>query len=128
MNTNDPSFRAAEGCGNLTGEALERHLFVCAACRGQNRLAPAWDALRGDRREKLEPADDRFVARVVLAVRRDARRRRLQRWLLAAAAVLLFFFAAGANSRGPSAPPPSTEEAAASLATPSSALEGLLPE
>lgn len=122
--------RPVSGCRGLTGEALERHLFVCADCRGQVRLSAAWDALRehgGEGGGATEAADERFVRRVLGELRRDGSRRRLRRLLLAAAAVLLFFFAAGANSRDRAAPASSVEEAYASLASPS-ALEGLLPE
>jgi predicted anti-sigma-YlaC factor YlaD len=116
-------------CGQLTGAALERHLFACADCRGRMRLLAAWDVLREEvpSVDGVAPSDERFVARVLEAVRRDGSRQRRRRLWLAAAAVLLFFFAAGASSHSRPAGPSSTEEAYASLAT-TSALEELLPE
>ncbi|MGE5275366.1 MAG: hypothetical protein ACM3SU_00080 [Acidobacteriota bacterium] len=128
MKAMDPA-SGRSGCEGLTGEALERHFFACADCRGQTRLAAAWEALReeppGDGTDAA--GQERFVEGVLAAVRRDGSRRRLRRLWLAAAAVLLFFFAAGANFADRAAAPPSPEEEYAGLAAPS-ALEGLLPE
>ena len=128
MKSIDPA-GGGSGCEQLTGEALERHLFVCADCRRRARLAAAWDALREDRpdEETDASAEERFVAGVLAAVRRDGSRRRLRRLWLAAAAVLLFFFAAGANFADRPAAPASPEEEYAGLTAPS-ALDGLLPE
>jgi len=129
MKTNDRATPPGPACAGLTGEALERHIFQCPSCRGQGRMSSAWEALRGDRGSDPLPAvDERFVKRVLGAVRQDASLRRRRRWLLAAAAVLLFFFAAGANSRSASAAPSTPEEIYAGVTTPSAALEGLLPE
>lgn len=129
MKTTDRATPPGAACGGLTGEALERHLFQCPSCRGQGRMSSAWEALRGDRGgDPLPAVDERFVAKVLGAVRKDASRQRRRRWLLAAAAVLLFFFAAGANSRSRSAAPSTPEDVYAGLTTPSPALEGLLPE
>jgi len=116
-------------CEGLSGEELERHLFVCADCRGRVRLATAWDALKevGPSDADASTADERFVGHVREAVRREGIRRHRTRLLLAAAAVLLFFFAAGVSSRGRPAASSGNEEIEASLATPA-ALEGLLPE
>ncbi|HTO86019.1 MAG TPA: hypothetical protein VMR54_00630 [Thermoanaerobaculia bacterium] len=116
-------------CDGLSGEELERHLFLCADCRGRVRLATAWDALKedGPADAGAAPPDERFVARVREAVRTDGLRRHRMRLLLAAAAVLLFFFAAGVSSRGRPAATSGNEEIEASLATPA-ALEGLLPD
>jgi len=130
MKPTDPAPRRPSDCEGLTGEALERHLFVCADCRPRVRLSTAWDALREQRSEDGEPmaaAGEQFVARVLAALRRDGSRRRRRRLLLYAAAVLLFFFAAGANSRDRAPAPSSAEETYAGLASPS-ALDGLLPE
>jgi hypothetical protein len=129
MSRIDATTKTDCGGAGLSGEALERHLFLCEECRGGMRLSAAWEALKGERAEgELPPAGDAFHARVRAAIARDASRRRRRRWLLAAAAVLLFFFAAGANSRDRTAPSPSAEEDYASLSSPSSTLEGLLPE
>jgi hypothetical protein len=128
MKSIDPG-RGGSDCERLTGEALERHLFACADCRGRARLAAVWDTLRDERPADATdaPAEERFVAGVLAAVRRDGSRRRRQRLWLAAAAVLLFFFAAGANLADRSAAPASPEEEYAGLTAPS-ALDGLLPE
>jgi hypothetical protein len=129
MKGTDLEARRGAGCQKLTGEALERHLFLCADCRGNVRLSTAWDTLRGDRGDgPPPPASEAFVSRVLQARRGDAWRQRRRRLLLAAAAVLLFFFAAGANSRNRETAPSSAEDVYASLTTPSSALEGLLPD
>ncbi len=114
-------------CNRLSGEELERHLFLCADCRGRVRLATAWDALKEDGPAGASPPDEHFVARVREGIRADGLRRRRTRLLLAAAAVLLFFFAAGVSSRGRPAATSGNEEIEASLATPA-ALEGLLPD
>ena len=128
MTTDDRAASARTACRGLTGEALERHLFLCADCRAEVRLAAVWDFLRKEPVDAAAPpATPRFVASVRDAVRRDAARMRRRRLLLAAAAVLLFFFAAGANSR-PSPAPSNGEEAYAGLAVPSTVLEDLLPE
>ena len=118
--------RDRAACQGLTGEALERHLFLCADCRADVRLSAAWDALRLLPGEGVAPP--RFTEGVLEAVRTEAAWTRRRRLLLAAAAVLLFFFAAGANSRSPAPVPSTAEEVYAGLATPSSALEALLPE
>lgn len=126
----DSAPRRESDCDGLTGEALERHLFACADCRGRVRLSAAWDALReepGEDGDPMSAGDGRFVARVLATLRRDASRRLRRRLLLYAAAVLLFFFAAGANSRDRAAAPSSAEEAYSGLASPP-ALDGLLPE
>ena len=128
MKSIDPA-GGGSGCEQLTGEALERHLFACADCRGRARVVAAWDALRAERPNggMDASANECFVAGVLAAVRRDGSRRRLRRLWLAAAAVLLFFFAAGANFADRAAAPASPEEEYAGLTAPS-ALDGLLPE
>ncbi len=117
------------GCPELSGEALERHLFVCEACRDDARMASAWKAL-AESPEGAEAPRQRGLP--VAALRRAAPRRarlRLRRYLLAAAAVLLFFFAAGTSqsARGTVDTDRPPEEAFSSLAS-TSVLEGLLPE
>jgi hypothetical protein len=126
MMRDDKTGHGRAACQGLTGEALERHLFLCAECRADVRLSSAWDALRQQTGEG--PAPPRFTESVLEAVRTQAAWTRRRHLLLAAAAVLLFFFAAGANSRGPAPVPSTAEEVYAGLATPSSALEALLPE
>ena len=66
----------------------DSHLFHCEACRADWRLG---------RSENEPPVEERFVERVLAAVR-DERRRKSARFTgLAAAAALLFFFFAGAG-------------------------------
>ena len=116
-------------CPELTGEALERHLFVCESCRADARLASAWKTLAEHPEGAEARVDEAFLARLAAARRRDGARRRRRRYLLAAAAVLLFFFAAGTSQSPPGTSdgdrPP--EEAFSSLQSPP-ALDGLLPE
>ncbi|HEY7114183.1 MAG TPA: hypothetical protein VIA45_14735 [Thermoanaerobaculia bacterium] len=116
-------------CPELSGEALERHLFVCDSCRADARLGSAWKTL-AERPEGAEArVDEAFLARLSAARRRDGVRVRRRRYLLAAAAVLLFFFAAGTSQAPPATSdgdrPP--EEAFSSLAS-QPTLEGILPE
>ena len=116
-------------CGQLAGEALERHLFVCEGCRSQARLAAAWRSLAAESPKEAAPVREEFLARVLISRRQAARRDRRIRYLLAAAALLLFTFFAGSGHRTSSGPgrDRQAEEAFASLASPSE-LEGLLPD
>lgn len=117
----------AGGCGALSGEELERHLFVCGDCRSEARVSAAIHALRPGFDEADPPAADaRFVSRVLELRRRGLARRRWIRLLAAAAAVLVFSFFTGTGSQG-AAEQQRADEAFASL-TASSAIDGLLPE
>jgi anti-sigma factor RsiW len=129
MTWREPRNQRHARCDWLSGEELERHLFLCADCRGRVRLATAWDALKedGPADTGASSPDERFVAHVREAIRTDGLRRHRTRLLLAAAAVLLFFFAAGISSKGRLAATSGNEEIEANLATPA-ALEGLLPD
>jgi predicted anti-sigma-YlaC factor YlaD len=117
------------GCPELSGEALERHLFVCEACRDDARMASAWKALAESPEGAEARVSEAFLSRLSAARRRDGARVRRRRYLLAAAAVLLFFFAAGTSQseRGAVDTDRPPEEAFSSLAS-TSVLEGLLPE
>ena len=120
--------RDREHCPELSGEALERHLFVCAACRADARLEHAWSALReSGGAPGAVPLDERFVSRV-LALRRTAlARERRARLLAAAAAVLLFFFFTGTGSHRTTTDHRGAEEALVTVLAPSP-LDGLLSE
>jgi hypothetical protein len=115
-------------CPELSGEELERHLFVCEDCRARARMSAAWRALAAESPEP-SPVREEFLSRVLAARRSGARRDRRRRFLLAAAALLLFSFFAGEAHRKNSGPGPElqAEEAYATLASPSD-IEGLLPE
>jgi len=117
------------GCPELSGEALERHLFVCKACRDDARMASAWKALAESPEGGEARVSEAFLSRLFAARRRDGARLRRHRYLLAAAAVLLFFLAAGTShsERGTVDTDRPPEEAFSSLAS-TSVLEGLLPE
>jgi len=116
-------------CRELSGDALERHLFVCEACRTQARVSAAWRALASPDPGDALPIREAFLARVLSSRRQEARRSRRRRYLLAAAAVLLFFFCAGGGHRHGLDPGPDrrAEEAFANLTSPSE-LEAFLPE
>ena len=106
----------------------EPHLFRCEPCRADWRLRRAWKrlpALAG--LEADVPVDERFVERVVRAVREDRRRRAVGLARLAAAAALLFFFFAGAGGERAASVVTGAEAEYAQLALPS-ALDGLLPD
>ena len=106
----------------------ERHLFACSDCRAKLRMAQAWKSLPlPEEQERLEPADETFVRRVLESVRRDRRRRSRVRTSLMAAAALLFFFLAGAAGQLAAAAASGAEEAYAQLEG-SSELESLLPQ
>ena len=85
-------------CPELSGEALERHLFGCERCRGRARLAAAWKAL-GAPAASEATVTDAFLARVLASNGARRRRERARRYLAIAAAVLLFFFFAGTGHR-----------------------------
>lgn len=129
MKRSDCRARRGDAGVRLAGPELERHLFVCPACRARVRIEAAWRALKALRPESAppEPAAERFVTRVLETLRSDLARRRRRRLALAAAAALLFFLLVGTAERARVAEQQGTEEAYASLAAPS-ALEGLLPE
>lgn len=116
-------------CPELSGEALERHLFVCEACRTQARISTAWRALASPDADDASAIREAFLARVLSSRRQDSRRIRRRRCLLAAAALLLFFFCAGGGHRRGLDPGPDrrAEEAFANLTSPSE-LEAFLPD
>ncbi len=106
----------------------QRHLFTCPACRAQVRLHAAWKSLPQPLEQEVpEPADERFVRRVMDAVRRDRRRQQRHRAALAAAAALLFFFCAGAGQETAANLATGAEDSYAELLAPA-ALEGFLPD
>ena len=105
-----------------------RHLFACPTCRAEVRLNAAWRNFPGPvELEVPEPADERFVRRVMDAVREDRRRQLRNRMGLAAAAALLFFFFAGAGQQTATSLATGAEDSYAELLGPS-ALEGFLPD
>jgi len=116
------------GCPELSGEALERHLFVCEDCRAQARLSAAWRFLGAEGTEEA-PVREEFLARVLGARRRAFVRARRFRYLLAAAALLLFCFFAGSGHRSRTGQPSDhqTEEALATVASPAE-FDSLLPD
>ena len=84
------------------GPSEQSHLFLCADCRVETRLAAAWTAWKTiEPPLEVAPAsvDAKFVRGVMELVSREKARRKTLRWRLAAAAALLFFFAAGASQR-----------------------------
>jgi predicted anti-sigma-YlaC factor YlaD len=116
------------GCPELSGEALERHLFVCEDCRAQARLAAAWRFLAAEGPEEA-PVREEFLARVLGARRRGVLQDRRFRYFLAAAALLLFCFFAGSGHRSRTGQPSDrqAEEALATVASPAE-FESLLPD
>jgi len=115
-------------CPELSGEELQRHLFVCEDCRARARVSAAWRVLAAESPEP-SPVREEFLSRVLSARRSHARSTRRRRFLLAAAALLLFSFFAGEAHRKSAGPGPElqAEAAYASLVGPSE-IEGLLPE
>lgn len=94
-----PRVRTALRAGKLHPRE-ESHLFGCADCRLEARIAAAWKAMpRSETLEPRQPADERFVAAVLAQVRGERRRQWRSRLGLAAAAAVLFFFAAGVSRR-----------------------------
>jgi hypothetical protein len=107
----------------------EAHLFACASCRTEARLAAAWRSFpRPEQTEAAEASlvDERFIRGVIEQVRADARRRARNRARWAAAAALLFFFLAGASQKLASTTTATTEDSYASILTPS--FGSLLPQ
>jgi hypothetical protein len=118
--------RTALRAGRL-GRHDESHLFRCAECRLEARIAAAWKTLpRPQSLEDVSPVEESFVRRVLIGVRADRRRQRRSRIGLAAAAAVLFFFAAAASQRVAAERATSAEETYSQLLTPS--LDSFLPE
>lgn len=116
-------------CPELSGEALERHLFGCESCRIDARISAAWKALSAPDAEGPAPVRDAFLSRVLTARRSGLRRDRRRRYLLAAAAVLLFFFFAGSGQRsGVTSDPEIRAVDAFATLTATSSVEEMLPE
>ncbi len=106
----------------------EPHLFCCEACRAEWRLRRASRRLPDPAGFEPEaPVEERFVERVLTAVREERRRRVTRFTRLAAAAALLFFFFAGAGREVAATSVASVEQAYAQLDV-SSDLDGLLPD
>lgn len=113
-----------QDCRTARGDA--GHLFTCAVCRTEARLAAAWKAWRPEGEETPIEPDSRFVQGVVASVRRDRARRARVRLAVAAAAALLFFFFAGTGHEIATRPQAGVEVSYASMVSPD-ALEGLIP-
>jgi hypothetical protein len=106
----------------------EPHLFCCAACRAEWRLRRVSRKLPDAGGFEHEvPVEERFVERVLAAVREERRRRATRLTGLAAAAALLFFFFAGAGREVASTSVASVEQAYAQLDV-SQDLDSLLPD
>ena len=106
----------------------EPHLFHCEACRADWRLRRSAKKHPGASDfENEPPVEERFVERVLTAVREERRRRASRFARLAAAAALLFFFFAGAGREVAATAVASVEQAYAQLDV-SSDLDGLLPD
>lgn len=106
----------------------EPHLFSCEPCRAEWRLRRASGRqLDPAGLEIDDPVEERFVERVLAAVRQERQRRLTRLARLAAAAALLFFFFAGAGREGAATTVAGAEQAYAQLAS-SSDLDGLLPD
>lgn len=105
----------------------EPHVFHCEACRADWRLRRSAKKHHGPALENEPPVEERFVERVLAAVREERRRRAARFTRLAAAAALLFFFLAGAGREVAATSVASVEQAYAQLDA-SSDLEGLLPD
>jgi hypothetical protein len=118
--------RAALRAGRL-GPREESHLFGCAECRLEARIAAAWKTLpRPETLEEASPVEESFVRRVLHRVREDRRRQQRARIGLAAAAAVLFFFAAAASQRVAAERAATAEDTYSQLLTPS--LDSFLPE
>ena len=66
--------RARSRAGRL-GRHDESHLFGCAECRLEARIAAAWKTLpRPESLEDASPVEESFVRRVLISVRADRRR------------------------------------------------------
>jgi hypothetical protein len=102
------------------------HRLICEDCRVETRISAAWK-----RFERPDPGpepeiEDRFVAAVLAALRRDRRLVVRERLALAAAAALLFSFFAGLAHEQATVPHPTPEDTYASAVTPS-VMEGFIP-
>jgi predicted anti-sigma-YlaC factor YlaD len=118
--------KALSAATPASGQA--RHLLTCPSCRALVRVSLAWKSFsQREALERIEPVDEVFVQRVVVAARRDRRLRMRRRISLAAAAALIFFFFAGAGQRVASTAAAGAEEAYTQLVGASS-LDSLLPE
>ena len=108
----------------------ESHLFRCEECRADWRVRRAWKWLPGlARLEADQPVEERFVERVLAAMREDRRKRALLALKLAAAAALVFFFFAGAGHQSAASSAAGEEQAFAQVApSADSALDDLLPD
>jgi hypothetical protein len=107
----------------------EAHLFGCAPCRLEARLAAAWKTIpRPEETEsaQAERVDDQFIRGVLARVRDDRQRRSRNRVRLAAAAALLFFFLAGASEKLAASIAAGADDTYAQLLTPS--LDTFLPD
>jgi len=114
-----------ENC--LQGRRDPAHVFACPVCRADARLARAWKGLTPPAAlETPVPADERFVQRILGALRLDRARTIRRRLWAAAAAAILFFFFAGLAAEGAATPAASAEDSYAALVSPSS-LDGLIP-
>jgi anti-sigma factor RsiW len=110
----------------LHDRADARHVFTCPACRADVRISHAWRALAAP--ELAPRANERFVERVVDALRSDrTRAARWRLWLATAAALLFFFFAGFAHEQAAGSAEPTVEDSYASLSAPS-AIGDLLPD
>ena len=102
------------------------HRLICESCRLDARISAAWKRIE---RPALGPdaeIDDRFVAGVLGALRRDRRTAVRERLALAAAAALLFSFFAGLAHEQATVPHPTPEDTYASAVTPS-VMDGFIP-
>ena len=104
----------------------EPHLFGCEDCRAEWRLRRA-SGLSDPAGEAEAPVEERFVERVLAAVREERRRRAARFARLAAAAALLFFFFAGAGREVAATSSATVEQAYAQLDV-TSDLDTLLPD
>jgi hypothetical protein len=103
------------------------HLFRCEECRAEWRLRRAWKRMPGPPKLEVDaPVDERFVVRVLAALREDRKRRLRLALLLAAAAALLFFFFLGEGRQRAFSSAAGEEQAYSQLAAPSDLGELLL--
>jgi len=102
------------------------HRLMCESCRVEARISSAWKRVEPPALGPDVEVDDRFVAGVLAALRRDRRAVVRERLALAAAAALLFSFFAGLSHEQATVPTPGPEDTYASAVTPS-ALEGFIP-
>lgn len=106
----------------------EPHLFHCEACRADWRLRRSAKKHPGLADFENEPAvEERFVERVLTAIREERRHRASRLARFAAAAALLFFFFAGAGREVAATAVASVEQAYAQLDE-SSDFDAILPD